>query len=416
VHGWRSRCGAFAALLAAVAVLTGCSSGQAAALHVRLDAGPTVTAFVTPVHVTVSGLPPGALVTLRARATDYEGRTWRSAAQFRASSTGRLSLATAVPVSGSYHVADAGGLLWSLRPAFTQNPDTQFYETYTGFTVTLQVLADGRVQATSTLHRVDIPPTSTQTVRQDGFASTFFVPAKPHPGAPVVVVIGGSEGGEPTLQASALAAAGYPALALGYFDEPGLPQCLCDIPLEYFARAVRWLRAQPVARGRPVILSGGSRGGEGALLIASYEPHLFDAVIASSPSAYSNGSYGPGSSPTISGWTWNGKPLMIGTLIPVDRIRVPLLLGDGGQDAVWNSEASVLSIMSELRSAHDAAPYTNLYYPNAGHAFLGTPPYFPYSAYGPNGNMVGGTQAADAQANERSWLQMITFIDNPWRR
>jgi dienelactone hydrolase len=416
VHGWRLWRGACAALLAAVASVTGCSSGAAAALHVRLDAGPAVAPLVTPIHVTVSGLPPRALVTLRARATDYIGRTWRSAAQFRASSTGRLDLATAVPVSGSYHVADAGGLLWSLRPAFTSNPDAQFIEAYTGFTVTLQVLADSRVQAISTLRRADVAPTSTQTVRQDGFASTFFVPAKSRPGAPAIVVIGGSGGGEPTFQASALAASGYPALALGYFDEPGLPRCLCDIPLEYFARAVRWLRAQPVARGRPVILSGTSRGGEGALLIASYEPHLFDAVIASSPSAFDNGSYGPGSSPTVSAWRWHGKPLQTGTQIPVSRIRVPLLIGDGGQDAVWPSASSASLVMTELRAAHDAAPYTNLYYPKAGHAFLGTPPYFPYSAYGANGNLMGGTQVADAQAMERSWLQMIAFIDNPWRR
>ena len=419
MHGWRSRGGACAALIAAVAILTGCSSGAAAVLHVRLDAGPAVAALVTPIHVTVSGLPPGGAVTLRARTTDYEGRHWQSAAQFRATSTGRLNLATAVPVSGSYHVADAAGLLWSLRPAFTSNPDAQFIENYTGFTVTLQVLAGGRVEATSTLRRVDVPPTSTQTVHQDGFASTLFAPARPRPGAPVIVLIGGSEGGEPTFEASALAVSGYPSLALGYFDEPGLPKCLCDIPLEYFARAVRWLRSQPVARGRPVILWGASRGGEGALLIASYEPHLFDAVIASSPSALNNGSYGPGASRTRSAWTWHGKPLQVGTFIPVNRIRVPLLLGDGGQDAVWNSAGSVTEIVSELRAAHDPAPYTNLYYPNAGHAFLGTPPYFPYSAYGGTGQvrlLMGGTQAADAQADERSWVQMIAFIANPWRR
>jgi dienelactone hydrolase len=415
VLGWRSWCGACAVLLAAVAAVTGCSSGHTAALHVRLDAGPAVAAFVTPIHVTVSGLPPGGLVTMRARTTDYKGREWHSAAQFRASRTGTLDLATADPVSGSYHVADAGGLLWSLRPAFTSNPDVQFTDAQTGFTVTLQVLADGRVQATSTLRRVDVPPTSTQTVDQDGFASTLFVPATPRPGAPAIVLIGGSNGGEPISPARGLAAVGYPALALGYFQEPGLPKCLCDIPLEYFARAVRWLRAQPVARGRPVILWGGSRGGEGALLIASYETHLFDAVIASSPSAYSNGSFGPGSSPMVSGWTWNGKPLPIGTPIPVNQIRVPLLIGDGGQDAIWPSATSASLVMTELRAAHDTAPYTNLYYPQAGHSFLGWPPYYPTALFNA-GDVMGGTPAADAQAVEQSWAQMIAFIHNPWRR
>jgi hypothetical protein len=53
-------------------------------------------------------------------------------------------------------------------------------------------------------------------------------------------------------------------------------------------------------------LIGGSRGAEGALLIASYEPYLFSAVVANSPS-----------------WMING---------PLAGIRVPVLLSDGGQD------------------------------------------------------------------------------------
>jgi hypothetical protein len=35
---------------------------------------------------------------------------------------------------------------------------------------------------------------------------------------------------------------------------------------------------------------------------------------------------------------------------------------------------------------------------------------------GANGHLIGGTQAANAQAEERSWVQVIAFIDNPWRR
>jgi Acyl-CoA thioester hydrolase/BAAT N-terminal region len=57
---------------------------------------------VDPVHVTVTGLPPGGLVTVQARALDKEGQPWVSAAAFRASAAGTLNLATAVPASGSY--------------------------------------------------------------------------------------------------------------------------------------------------------------------------------------------------------------------------------------------------------------------------------------------------------------------------
>jgi dienelactone hydrolase len=379
-------------------------------LYVRLEAGPLAAAFVTPVHISVTGLPPGRIVTLRARSRDYRGRPWQSVAQFRANASGALNLASAAPVSGSYHVADAAGLLWSLRPAFSSSRSTQFYTNYSGFSVTVQVLIGGRVRAEATLHRQGSVPASTQTVAGDGFASTLFLPAHSKPGAAVVVVIGGSEGGEDTLTASALAAIGYPAMALGYFDEPGLPQCLCDIPLEYFARAASWLRTQPATRGRPLILYGVSRGGEGALLIASYEPGLFSAVIASSPSDLVNGAYG---GPAGTAWTWEGKPLLTGTVIPVSRIRVPLLIGDGGEDAVWNSSASATVIMSELSAAEDPAPHVNLYYPDAGHAFLGAPPYFPYDGLGGLGNLLGGTQQANALADEHSWARMVEFIDNP---
>lgn len=413
VPGLRPRGRAAGLLMIALALLgAGCGGAQARPQPVRLAAGPPAAAFVTPVHISVSGLPPGGLVTLRARASDFQGRPWESAAQFRADASGDLNLASAVPVSGSYHVADAAGLLWSLAPAFSGDPSAQFFMNYSGFRVTVQVLTDGQVRAETTLRRQAAVTFSTQTVARDGFASTLVLPAHPRPGAPVVVVIGGSEGGEPTFTAEALAAIGDPAMALGYFDEPGLPRCLCDIPLEYFARAVRWLRGQPIAKGRPLILFGASRGGEGALLIASYQPGLFSAVIASSPSSSVYGAFG--GPPGGTAWTWEGKPLLTGTEIPVSRIRVPLLIGDGGLDAVWNSSSSATIIMSELSASRDHAPAVNLYYPDAGHAFLGTPPYFPYDGLGETGIPVGGSQQANAQADEQSWARMTAFIANPW--
>ena len=93
------------------------------------------------------------------------------------------------------------------------------------------------------------------------------------------------------------------------------------------------LRAQPAGRGRPVVLYGASDGAQAALLTASYLPHLADAVVANSPTDLIHGA----TSGTGPGWTFGGKPLEAGMLIPVTRIRVPLLIGDGGQDAVWDS-------------------------------------------------------------------------------
>ena len=371
-----------------------CGGRTAAEPQARLDAGPAAAALVDPVHITVSGLPSAGLVTVQARTLDRQGQPWVSAAVFRASAAGTLNLATAVPVSGSYHAADAAGLLWSLHAASASDL-LGFSTTAAGFTVRLDVLTGGRVVATATLQRRWLFTVSVQTVRRDGFAGLLYTSPAVRPGAPAVVVLSGGEGGEDAVVAAALAMAGCPALALGYWDEPGLPQCLCSIPLEYFVRAIGWLRAQPAERGRPVVLYGESRGAEAVLLLASYLPHLADAVVASSPTAIvnpANGNAQPGPA-----WTFGGKPLVPLTNIPVTRIRIPLLMGDGGQDAVWDAAMSASLIMAELKGSADHAPATNLYYAGAGHAFFGMPPYVPIFTNAPT---LGGTVQADALATE----------------
>jgi len=385
-----------------------CSGGRpAAAPPVHLDAGPVVAAAVDPVHISISGLPAAALVTVQARALDRAGQPWESAAVFRASAAGALDLGSAVPVSGSYHTADSAGLLWSLEPAPGTSQATGFTTSAAGFTVRLDVLIDGRIRATTTLQRRWEVTVSAETVRRGGFAGLLYTSPAVRPGTPAVVVLGGAEGGYDALPAVALAMSGYPALALAYFDEPGLPQCLCSIPLEYFARAISWLRAQPAGRGRPVVLYGASAGTEAALLLASHLPHLADGVVASSPSAVIT----PGIS-AVSGpaWTFGGQPLVPGPDIPVTRMRVPLLMGDGGQDVVWDSAAAASTIVAELRGSADHALATNLYYPGAGHYYFGFPPYFPFFT-ATEVAALGGSEQADALATERFWTRMLAFLN-----
>jgi acyl-CoA thioester hydrolase/bile acid acetyltransferase-like protein len=265
-HTWGFACAAL--VLAAV----GCSSSPSSTPQVRLDAGPAAAAVNDPVHVSVRGLPSTGLVTVQAQTVGQSGPPWQSAAVFRASATGTLNLATAVPVSGSYHTADPAGLLWSLHPASTASGTNPLDGSMQASAVRLQVMTGGHVRATATLQR-QLPVTArTQTVRQDGFAATLYTSAAVRPGAPAIVVLTGATGGEDRATAEGLAMSGYPALALAYFKEPGLPQCLCSSPLEYFVRAINRLRAQPAGRGRPVVLYGLSRGAEAALLVASYLP------------------------------------------------------------------------------------------------------------------------------------------------
>ena len=115
---------------------------------------------------------------------------------------------------------------------------------------------------------------------------------------------GGSEGGLSVVMSRVLAAHGYPSLALAYFKEPGLPQGLARIPLEYFATALRALRAAPNVDPRHVLVAGVSRGSEAALLLGVHYPQLVDGVLAGVPSSVANVGYPDTSSPA---WTLAGR-------------------------------------------------------------------------------------------------------------
>jgi uncharacterized protein len=100
-----------------------------------------------------------------------------------------------------------------------------------------------------------------------------------------VLLLGGSEGGLPSpLVADMLAGQGYDVLGVGYFGLPGLPSTLSGIPLEYFARALRWLARQPGVDPAKIAVLGVSRGSEAAQLLGVHYPGLVHAVIASVPS------------------------------------------------------------------------------------------------------------------------------------
>jgi Acyl-CoA thioester hydrolase/BAAT N-terminal region len=74
-------------LAISLGLCAGCSCGSTATRHIELHAGPAAAAFDMPVHVTVSGLPPGERVTIQAQAHDGQGRPWESQAQFLASAS-----------------------------------------------------------------------------------------------------------------------------------------------------------------------------------------------------------------------------------------------------------------------------------------------------------------------------------------
>jgi BAAT / Acyl-CoA thioester hydrolase C terminal len=152
----------------------------------------------------------------------------------------------------------------------------------------VRVTEDGSTVAAGAFSRAGAAPgvtASIESIAATGFYGQFWEPPEGTPPRPAVLEFGGSEGGlDGQLLGAALASAGYPTLDIAYFGEPGLPSELKDIPLEYFAGALRWLGRQPGVRANDMYVSGGSRGSEAALLLGAYYPALVHGVIASTPS------------------------------------------------------------------------------------------------------------------------------------
>lgn len=300
--------------LAAVAgmLTAGCTAASPApAAHISLLVSDRASLYDVPLDIQVSGVQLGGHVTVRLESRDQR---WAAQATFQTRAP-VLDLDKTAPVSGSYRGVDGMGLFEALAP---RHGGAEFVRDRTSV-FTLTAATPGGGTATVTLTRELTGPgvtCSRQEVPSRGFYGLYCAPA-PHAGrSPPVLVFGGSEGGlSSAATAELLASRGFPALALAYFGEPGLPAALDRIPLEYFAGAARWLGRQPGTDAQRLAVWGVSRGSEAALLLGAYFPGLVHAVIAGSPSSVIHGAVAlthpvP---PTDPAWTLHGKPLPIAT-------------------------------------------------------------------------------------------------------
>ena len=157
-------------------------------------------------------------------------------------------------------------------------------------------------------------------VRQNGLVGVVFHPT-PAPGSapelPGVLTLGGSEGGLHEREAELLAEQGYVGFALAYYGLPGLPDVLKEIPLEYFATALEYLRGHSHTDPHRIGIVGGSKGGEAALLTAATFPDI-RAVACLAGSGYLTqgisqsiytGSFQEIMTTAVACWTYQGREL-----------------------------------------------------------------------------------------------------------
>lgn len=412
-------------LASAVALVAGCTSASVPRTHLHLLISQRVSLYDVPLDIRVSGLHPGERVTLRLESSD---RQLSAQAAFEPRQP-VLNLRHTAPVSGSYRGVNGMGLFEALVPRRQQA--SLLASTARRLTFILTASARGS-SATITLTRELTGPGVTcarSTVSGRGFYGLYCAPA-PHAGRrPAVLVFGGSEGGLSTARtAELLASRGFPALALAYFDEPGLPNALARIPLEYFTRAARWLGRQPGVDAGALTVWGDSRGSEAALLLGAHFPSLVHAVIAGSPSSVTNPAVSLTHSvpPSDPAWTLHGKPLPTASplgdpsspgnpaaVIPVQKIRGPVLLLVGADDQLWSSQRYAQAIMTSLSRSHDPYPHHELVFSGAGHAVGGA---FPYSLgtasiTTPARTLyLGGTPVVNSAAGTKAWHDVLTFL------
>ena len=251
------------------------------------------------------------------------------------------------------------------------------------------------------------------TVEQDGFFGFLHLPewhVEAYSGK-ALIVLGGSEGNEniPRNLGARFAREGIAALGLCYWNVPGLPDELIEVPIEPIERAVAYLRQRGFDR---VGIYGISKGGELALLAASLMPQI-TCVVAISPLACAmpgitgNKSLAGKGLSDRSSWTWRGKPVpcargggrlpYLGIIrrivterqfdmrfvyeriverapkeawIAVERINGPVLLASPSHDAMWPSDEACRIV--EQRLAKHAHPFeiTRCSYEYASHILV----------------------------------------------
>ena len=271
-----------------------------------------------------------------------------------------------------------------------------------------------------------------------GMVGVYYAP--PKTGGPVVLIVGGSEGGflGSSAAAKALAEQGFGALALAYFKAPGLPQTLEDIPLETFTGALDWLSARPEVARRRIGMIGVSKGAEAALLVASRDPRVCAVVAGVASNVAWIGVRPPTFATDRPSWTWRGEPVPFApydftkfaggirgiyegglakappeAVIPVERIGGPILLVSGRADKLWPSTPMSEAIMARLDAAKFRYAHSHLAYDDAGHGAFGRP----FATLPTEAALAaaGGTPEGNQAARVDSWPKVVAFLDTNLR-
>ena len=393
-------------------------------------------------EIWVRGFKPRSKVAITTETVDENGLQWRAITPYTLNPQVCLEIAATESDGESFDDIDPWEIFDTMRPVVdSDEPLPPFAKTTTNpLLIEIRVTARNGDSARSSLrlHVFDDATTIREEVREGPLQGTLFCPKGDGP-FPVVICIGGSDGWFTEPRPALLASHGIATFSVAYFGKKPLKEELCEVPLEFFDRAVAWLEQYPTVDTKRMGIYGYSKGAELALLLASRDKRI-RAVVAYSPSSVVWQS--PNGGATKSSWTAGGKPLPFvrmhlsglkilkiltgrptafreiyeqGLLkhleqaeaarIPVENIFGPVLLVSGTKDAVWPSDRMADTVEEALKKA--GKDVTHLNYPKAGH--LTTLPGLPAPEVRDT-LIFGGSSKKSSRALEDAWQKMVEFF------
>jgi dienelactone hydrolase len=403
----------------------------------------------SPAAIRISGLAPQATITVVSDRRDIEGASeYRASATFRSDEDGVVNLGHDPALEGEYQGIDPIGIFWAAR-ALKAGSDAPSPGT-------LRVIAkfENTVVASATMSVVAEPRAVEQSTDTPFPGAVWARPRAPGT-YPVIILLGGSEGGAITARTFAplFAARGYAVLGLPYYSPSfnpdkvlGLPTSFIDIPVDRLTAVHAWLSHQSGVNLDRVGLWGASMGGEFAL-IAATKYRWIRAVAAIAPSDVVTEGWGK-AGPARSAFSWDGKPLpfqpydgmdreiakaarglqmdlrraaidgrlahperLKAARIPIERYTGGLLVAGGGCDSLWPSMESAQAISH--RRSHAGLKTTLLIFPRADHYLFG-PGTAPLTSISINARSERGEApdpAATANGRAKTWAAVLAFFD-----
>ena len=438
-----------------VPLLSFCLVGSVDELHAqqaRITAQPADALIDAPVSIVLSGFRPAQKVIVRSVARADSANAVVAWGLYFTDADGVVRLDRDAARSGTFTGIEPMALFWSGRRvpvdsvASSDIPQAGF-DPPQPYSMTITALVNDTVVARTTItRRFAATSVTEEEVRQGDVVGRLFVPRDVRR-PPVVIVLGGSEGGyeSSSYKGRLLAAHGFAVFAQAYFRAPGLGDELASVPVERVQRGIAWLRQRPDLATDRIAIIGSSRGTELALLSAGLNPQVRAVVVDGTSVTTGGGLTRNGEPRPESAWTLAGQPLPIVRInpspealaqfsrpdpvrlrllfepalsdvaaiaraaIPVENIRGDVLIISGIDDQMGPADVAGDILVERLARAGHNGRRIHRKYAGAGH-LIGIPFTPTALRLTPWRFAVGGNVPGYAHADADSWQLLLQFL------